>query len=231
MFNRRIALGLTAAAAVVTLGATAAPAFAGGTPPPTPYPTPTQLSTTPPPVVHHHRARISQEDIEIRITENSATAQATGPVRFTNANDVTVSQVLDRLVQGPNSVRIRHEPLGGIAIDRQTCSITVDQNDQPWFFQGGTGVDRFALGAGLYTIRGIFSFPTRHFRCTLPSSLTVSEATYDLNSSNGGGLPNPVELTLQVQATGWATTHPFFVRGPVPVSPYELPTAQVTVDP
>jgi hypothetical protein len=217
----------------MAVGLAAGPAFAGGTPGPEPTPTYTHTQT-PPPVptpVGQHRVRIAQEDFDINIGLTSATATAEGPVHFTNATDVTVSQVLDRLVQGPNSVRVRHERLGGIAIDRRTCTITIDQNDQPWFFQGGTGADRFALGAGLYTIRGILSFPTSHFRCTLPGSLTVSQATYDLNSSNGGGLPQPLDVNIGVQATGWATVHPFVLRGPTPVSPYALPTSQVQVDP
>lgn len=190
---------------------------------------PVTPSTTPPPN-RHHRVRVAQEDFDIQIGLNSATATAEGPVRFTSAVDNSVSDVLDTLSQGGSSVNVRHEALGGVAIDRQTCSITIDQNDLPWYFEGGTGVDRFAFGTGLYTIRGILSFPTRDFRCTLPRGLTVSQATYDLNSSNGGGLPQPLAVDIGVQATGWATVQHRDIKV-YPVSPYQMPVQGVTVDP
>jgi hypothetical protein len=127
-----------------------------------------------------------------------------GPIGFDLGRDVTLTPTTDRLSDRfGDSVVIHHAALDGVTVDRATCSLNIDQNDVPWWIRGGgTGIDRNAIGAGLYDLRGVVSFPTRNFNCTLPVGLTATQAAFDLN--NNTGLPLPLMFDIGVQATGWS---------------------------
>jgi hypothetical protein len=192
---------------------------------PVPAPCPLIVRGVPQPLVPGADIRgcgrgIRQEDfwLDINTVNPRGSVLATGPVFFRVGRDITVSPTLDRFRQFFNSVNVFHPALGGASVDRATCTITLDQNDLTWRFIRGTGFYRNALGAGLYDLRGEFSFPTRNFACTLPVGLTAAQAAYDLNA-NGAGLPAPLGFDISVNATGWARVNPFPITPPVTPSP------------
>jgi hypothetical protein len=218
MFNRKLALGLTAAAAIVTLGATSAPAFAGGTP--NPHPTPTQTKTYPPkpprecppgtvregdrcvPV----RVRLQQQEFDL--LQNNLLPDGwvlgTGPIDIAGGIDKSTSNPrvdFFDTADSANGVRINHEALSGAVIDRQTCSITFSQADLPWSIHQGFGRFLGATGNGVYDLEGLFSFPTRYNHCTLPRDLSSGQADWDINHG-GVGLPQPLAFSISVQAVG-----------------------------
>jgi len=159
---------------------------------------------------------IRQEDFGLTDTNiiRNGFVTATGPVHFRFARDFTLSPTLDLFRQfGVGSVLVHSQPLGGVVIDFQDCSITLDQNDLPWFILARTGTGLFfnAQGAGVYDLRGIFSYPTRGFYCSLSPNLTVAQATWSLNHG-GIGLPAPLDWGITVNATGWASVAPNLSR-------------------
>jgi hypothetical protein len=244
---RYAAVGL-AAASLLTLGvaSSASAHVAGGYP--TPTPTPTQFTAPPPvpgcdmkpvtvePVLNpynynpnpRHCPRIRQQEFDLQVGtfNQDGTVLGTGPIRFDTGTDQTLSPTLDRFSQGGNSVLIHHEALGGVTVDRATCTLLLDQQDLPWWINGGgTGVDRGALAVGLYDLRGIFSFPTRNFQCTLPFGLTPARAAWDLN--HNVGLPDPLMFDVSVQAAGASelrVVEPRPVPCPTETQPYESPS-------
>jgi hypothetical protein len=253
MSIRKWAAVLAATGALALTGTTAAMAStAGGTPGGTPTPTcsptvapagtpsgygspkgsptvspqfgynpcPTPTVPVPTPTVRQ------QEDfwLDINTFNPNGTVLATGPVRFNTGRDITVSPTRDIFRRFLNSVNVLHPALGGAVVDRAACTITLDQNDQPWAFLRGTGLYRNALGAGVYDLRGEFSFPTRNFVCTIPAGLSSAQAAADLNA-NGAGLPAPLAFDIAVNGTGWASVSPLApVPAPSPSTSYWSPT-------
>jgi hypothetical protein len=211
-------------------GATAALA---GTPTPSPsstvspnfgiHPSPCPVVTAPVPLplrpgvdlrdchgIRQQEFDISDHGFQVRpgIFRDQTQVLGTGPIRFDLGRDVTIDPTSDQLSDRfGDSVVIHHAAIGAadVTIDRATCSILVSQRDLPWWIRGGgTGIDRRAVAAGLYDLSGLVSFPTRDFRCTLPVTLTTTQAAEDLND-NGNGLPLPLMSDFAVQATGWST--------------------------
>ena len=209
MFQRWTFAAITAATAVLLGTGLAVPAFAGTHPTPTPTVTTQSATPTPVPTCQYKcpppREVRAQEDFDLNISTLAPDGYvlATGPVVFDVGRDRTVSDVLDQFYLGGDEVNVLHAALGGAAVDRATCSITLDQNDVPWQFRGGLGAYFGARGAGLYDLRGIFSFPTRHFRCTIPRWVTSLNAVQFLNFGNC--TPAPSFYDISVQATGWAS--------------------------
>jgi hypothetical protein len=195
---------------------TVSPNF-GYNPCPTPTPTPTPrpvcpvvIAPIPQPLAPGTDLRLCPQirqqefDLDINTVNPLGTVLGTGPIQFHFGRDATVNPTEDRFRSFAGSVLIHHAALGGAAVDRATCTITLDQNDVPWWIRGGgTGLDRNAVGAGLYDLRGLFSFPTRNFVCTLPVGLSAYQAAVDLNN-NGSGLPAPLFFDIGVQAAGWS---------------------------
>jgi len=165
------------------------------------------------------RVRQQELDIDVNSVNPLGTVLGTGPIRFHFGTDTTLSPTRDRLSDAfGDSVVIHHAALSGATVDFDTCTILLTQQDLPWWIRGGgTGIYRNAIAAGLYDLQGLFSFPTRNFKCTLPSTLTAWQAAWDLNH-NGIGLPQPLMFDIAVQAEGWATTQPV-------VKHFEFPTA------
>jgi hypothetical protein len=234
----------TAVAAVLFSGMSATAALAstaGGTPTPTPTyttPSPTPTPTSCPLVVNGIPQPITpgtdlalcrgirQEDfwLDINAVNPNGSVLATGPVFFRVGRDTSISPTLDRFHQFINSVNVFHAALSGAVVDRAACTITLDQNDLTWRFIRGTGFYRRALGAGVYDLRGEFSFPTKDFVCSLPVSLSSGQAAWDLNHG-GSGLPAPLGFDIGVNATGWASLVPFpTVPSPSPSPTYWAPT-------
>jgi hypothetical protein len=167
--------------------------------PSTPTPTPT-VTETPPPVP----VPVQQDfDLDIGGLVNPAaySVLATGDFAADLGHGVTISPVLDRLINTHGSINVHHEMLSGARVDHITCTITVQQNDLPWYFLGGTGAYRHLRGVGFYTLRGVLSFPTVDFGCPALAGLTNRQADRDLNSPTGGGL-NPDFAQFDVQAAG-----------------------------
>jgi hypothetical protein len=192
----------------------------GYNPCPTPTPTPKcplVVNGIPQPIVSGDNLAlcrgIRQEDfwLDINTINPNGSVLATGPVFFRVGRDITVSPTLDRFRQFFNSVNVLHPALGGATVDLAACTITLDQNDQTWRFIRGTGFYRNALGAGVYDLRGEFSFPTANFVCSLPATLTAAQAAWDLNHG-GVGLPTPLAFDIAVNGTGWAAVSPFLTR-------------------
>ncbi len=196
----------------------ATPQF-GYNPCPTPAPKPVcpvVVAPIPLPIVPGtdlRNCRVHQQEFDIADTafqvapghlRETDTVLGSGPIRFDLGRDVTLTSTTDRLTDRfGDSVVIHHAALSGVTVDRATCSLNIDQNDVPWWIRGGgTGFDRNEIGAGLYDLRGVVSFPTRNFVCTLPVGLTATQAAYDLN--NNTGLPLPLMFNIGVQATGWS---------------------------
>jgi len=174
---------------------------------------------------------IGQEDFHISLSDSNpaGVVNATGPVHFFRGRDRAVSDVLDVFFNRfgfPNSVNVNHEALTNVHVDLADCTIYIEDHDMLWTFNRGTGLYRNALGAGLYDLEGVFSFPTRDFKCTLPTTLTDVQAAADLNSQSGnGGLPDPFGYTIGVNGTGWATTLPQLRPKPTYFTPSTYPTS------
>jgi hypothetical protein len=172
---------------------------------------------------------IRQEDfwVDVNSLNPDGSVLATGPVHFNVGRDITISPTRDIFRQFFNSVNVLHPALSGAVVDRAACTITLDQNDQTWRFLRGTGFFRNAIGAGVYDLRGEFSFPTRYFRCSLPVGLSSGQAAWDLNHG-GIGLPAPFAFDIAVNATGWARVRPFLFPvfpEPSPSPSYVSPTS------
>jgi hypothetical protein len=236
-----MATAAAAVTAVFALGLTAGPALAGANPEPTPTKT---VHECPPGTVLAGdrcvpvRPRLQQQEFDLQ--EANALPDGwllgTGPINIVGGIDVTTSNprvdffdTADR----SSGVRINHEELSGAVIDRQTCSITFNQVDQPWSIHQGFGRFAGATGSGVYDLVGLFSFPTRYNRCTLPRGLTSAQADWDLNNG-GSGLPQPLAVAVDVQAVGRAAVVPprpkpepcptRSVFAPVSGSPVSVPT-------
>jgi len=165
---------------------------------------------------------IQQEDFGFTDTNliRNGLVTATGPIRFSpfafglRGRDFTLSPTLDRLSALFGSVLLHSEPIA-VTVDRQACTLVVDQRDMPWFIlpRTGTGIYRNDEGAGVYDLAGVFSFPTWRFRCSLPAGLTDAQASADVNA-NFAGLPAPDDWGISVNATGWVA--PRGIRVPKP---------------
>lgn len=211
------------AGGLLALGLTAGPALAGANP----NPTPTVKECPPGTVLQGDRCvpvRPHLQQQEFDLLQNNLLPNGwvlgTGPVSIVGGVDVTTANsrvdffdTADRA----SGVRINHEPLFGSVVDRQTCSITVSQRDLPWSIHQGFGVFAGATGNGVYDLEGLFSFPTRYNRCTLPYGLSSGQADWDLN--HGSGLPAPLAFSVSVQAVGRAAV--------VPPRPEPCPTRSV----
>jgi len=154
---------------------------------------------------------IQQEDFGFTDTNllRNGLVTATGPIRFSpfvfglRGRDFTLSPTLDRLSALFGSVLLHSEPIA-VTVDRQACTLVVDQRDMPWFIlpRTGTGIYRNDEGAGVYDLAGVFSFPTWRFKCSLPVGLTDAQASADVNA-NFANLPAPDDWGISVNATGW----------------------------
>jgi hypothetical protein len=217
----------TLAGGLVLSALTATAATAGNRPPPTPtptktvkpYPTPTKPRPTPPPVVVPTAAQ-EDFDIEISSTQQNGYVLATGPFSVTAGRDRSISPTVDFLYLGPNGVYVRHSTLAG-TVDRGTCSIVLNQLDQSWTFTSGVGTFRGISGSGLYDLEGLFSFPTKNFRCTIPGYVNDSNVAWYLNYDTQA-LGQPSFVDVEVQATGKAKIYP-----PIP-HPMPTPTPTCT---
>jgi hypothetical protein len=232
-FRYVAAASATILAGGLTLGVlTAAPSFAsgaGGNPQPTPtYTTKPPIECPPGTVLVNGRCEpvvvnpvLRQQEFDITDTNAlpNGWVLGTGPISIVGGIDRQVSgnPRVDLLesANGANGVRINHEPLSGAVIDRTTCSIKYDQVDLPWSIHQGFGTFAGATGNGFYDLVGLFSFPTRNNRCTLPRYLTSAEADSDLNGT-GGNLPQPLADTVAVQAVGQAAVRSVPVPCPTP---------------
>ena len=220
--TKLVVTGATVFTAALTTLALAAPAMAGnhGTPSPTPSVTQT-VTPTPTPTVSPHRLRPEQWDINLASDSvsglNVNDVSALGPVFIRGGTDITVSDVLDQLDNGFGSnVNVDHPALGLPTIDRRVCEASIVQTDQPWRFNGGTGLFRRAIGSGVYNLNAEFSFRTFRGRCSL-GNLTPAQVLAIINGSGNTNasiaafchrhrLPTPVLLSSDVfvQATGTA---------------------------
>ena len=221
----RIRMIFVACLATAGLALTAAPAFAGNTPTPTPSVTQT-VTPTPTPTVNPQRLRPEQFDINLASDEASGLSvndvSALGPVQIIGGRDITVSDVLDQLDNNHGSdVNLDHVALSLPTIDRRVCEASIVQTDQPWRFNGGTGLFRRAIGSGVYNLNAEFSFRTFRGRCSLGNLTPAQVLAIILAGSNGPSaaptntviagfchrhhLPVPVLLSSDVFVQGTGT--------------------------
>ena len=181
--------------ATAGLALTAAPALAGNSPSPSATPTITQQGGG-----HRHHVRLRPEQWDINLADdlqsglNVNDVTALGPVRIIGGRDINVSDVLDQLADGNgNDVNLDHVALSLPTIDRRVCEAQISQQDQPWRFNGGTGLFRRATGFGVYNLTADFSFLlNRHGRCTL-GNLTPQQVLAVILAGAGGNSASDVQ--------------------------------------
>jgi hypothetical protein len=212
--KRRIGVAAAALLGIAALGLTAGPAFAGGTPGPSPSVSPN--FGVPPPVVRscerdirgvsphatstdtigltarithagnptpeptqfgnpRDRVRCRPEHFNIALVlagnnlQNVITnyAAATGPVSGTGTDD-SVSDTLDRLnLPSPaDRVNLRHTGIPFPLVNLTNCTVAVLQNGN-WTFNGGRGINRFAIGNGTFHLALLAHFPSIRGTCVL----------------------------------------------------------------
>ena len=234
----RTRFGALCAAAVVLSGgvalaaSSASASTAGNFPSPsdtptetvTPVPTPTTLCALPTARQFFsptNRTRCQQEDFAIQFSSFSNSqfgkVLGSGPVALNTGRDQSLSSTLELVSdRRGDSFLLRHRPLAGAVIDRNDCTITVSQADEPVQFIGRSGIWRNLSGTGLYNLVGLFSFPSQGFRCTLPAGLTSAQADVDLNSASGdvGGV-QALDFAVDVNGEAAVSLNRVRVR-PVP---------------
>ncbi len=232
-FRTRISVFAAVTGLLVGGGALAASsASAGSFPSPsdtpteivTPVPTPTTLCALPTARQFFsptNRTRCQQEDFAIQFSSFNRSplgkVLGSGPIVARLGTDRSLSPTLELVSDGlGDSLLLRHRALAGAVIDRNDCTITIDQADQPVQFIGRTGAWRNVSGTGLYNLVGLFSFPSRGFRCTLPAGLTSLQADHDLNIGTGtvGGV-SPLDFAVDVNGEAAVSLNRVRVR-PVP---------------
>jgi hypothetical protein len=157
--------------------------------------------------------------------------------------DNQVSPRIDVFSLGGNSVKLRHDSLFGadITVNRQTCTVTLDQPNGRFSILSGTGIGANKRSIdGRFDLQAMFSFaevqrglygdnsvvPAHHRAvCPLPSS---TFAILRALVFNGHGLPQPTFDNVSVQGQALVvSTRPF----PHVFAPANTPSDTPTVNP
>jgi hypothetical protein len=214
--------------AAVALGASAAPAFAGGTPAPVPATVPpTTTPTTNPVITPHfgfHPPVVQPWQFDVQESSiggvNVDDVEGSGALLMHLWTDNQLSPVLDRFQLGANSVTLWHQALPLPAVDLRTCTVTFDQQDARFAIVAGAGTGAHLRSLnGRFDLLGMVSFPLVRGRCPLAfiSPFTIRSAI--AHNRLGSTLPVPsfTDFAVQGRADVVRVT-------PVPVTPAPSPS-------
>jgi hypothetical protein len=136
---------------------------------PTEHPTPTPIRTIEPRVIcrpeHFNLAEVlAGPNLSTVITDYVA---ATGPVSGVGSDDLGVStNTFDRFILPGGNVNVRHTGITFPTVNTTTCTAVAVQVGT-WRFNGGSGINRFAIGNGTFRLALLAHFPNIRGICAL----------------------------------------------------------------